>query len=78
MARPLRDSLAHDIEPPTDAQAVERAYQLQRARRRARIERQRARRNARLRFWFVLALLVGLSVYLVLAVLNRIEEVFGL
>ncbi len=77
MARPLRDSLAHADELP-ETSAVERAYRLHRARRRARIERARARRNARIRFWFVLVLMLGLGVYLGLAVLRKVQELFGL
>ena len=78
MARPLRDSLARVEEAPTDPAAIDRAYRVHRARRRARIERQRARRNARVRFWLVLVLMVGLSVYLGLTVWQQIEKLFGL
>ena len=78
MARPLRDSPARSADPPPDAAAVEHAYRLQRARRRARNERARARRNARIRFWFVLTLMVALSVYFGVTVLRKLQEVFGL
>jgi hypothetical protein len=58
--------------------AVERAYRLQRARRRARIDRNRARRRAGVRFLLVLAALVALAAYLSLTVWNEIEQLFGL
>jgi hypothetical protein len=58
--------------------AVERAYRLQRARRRARIDRNRARRRAGVRFVLVLAALVALAAYLSLTVWNEIEQLFGL
>jgi hypothetical protein len=58
--------------------AVERAYRLQRARRRARITRNRRQRHAGLRFLLVLAALVALSAYLMLTVWHEIEQLFGL
>jgi hypothetical protein len=64
--------------PAFDRAAVERAYRLQRARRRARISRARAKRFAGLRFLLVLVALVALSVYLSLTVWNEIERLFGL
>ena len=77
MARPPRDSPVEAEERP-DAAAVEHAYHVHRARRRKRVERARARRNARIRFWLVLVLMVALSVYLGVAVLRKIQELFGL
>jgi hypothetical protein len=64
--------------PSFDRAAVERAYRLQRARRRARVARTRASRRAGLRFFLVLTALVALSVYLSLAVWRQIEQLFGL
>ncbi len=78
MARPLRDSLARQAETPIDPEAVERAYHLHRARRRARIERARARRYARMRFWLVLLVMLAASAYLAILVWNKIEQVFGI
>ena len=67
-------------EPPPayDPTAVDRAYLHERARRRARIERERARRRATLRFWFVLLLLAGACVLISLTVWREIERLFGL
>jgi hypothetical protein len=64
--------------PSFDRVAVERAYRLQRARRRARIARSRAQRRAGLRFMLVLAALVALSTYRSLTVWHEIEQLFGL
>jgi hypothetical protein len=58
--------------------AVERAYRLQRARRRARIAHSRAQRRAGLRFLLVVAALVALAAYLSLTVWQEIEQLFGL
>lgn len=78
MARPLRDSLATTQDAPIDPDSVERAYRLHRARRRARIERARARRNARIRFWLVIIVMIAGTVYLSLAVWHKVEQLFGL
>jgi hypothetical protein len=64
--------------PSFDRAAVERAYRLQRARRRARVARSREMRRAGFRFVLVLAALVALSVYLSLTVWQEIEHLFGL
>jgi hypothetical protein len=64
--------------PSFDRAAVERAYRLQRARRRARVARTRASRRAGLRFFLVLTALVALSVYLSLTVWRQVEQLFGL
>jgi hypothetical protein len=77
MAEPARRAPAAD-QPPLDPAAVERSYHFHRAKRRAKIERRRARKRAHLRFWLVLVLLFGLSIYLVIAVWRQIERLFGL
>jgi hypothetical protein len=64
--------------PPIDPGAVERAYRQERARRQIRNERRRATRRARLRFWFVLLVLLAVSVALSLTVWHEIERLFGL
>jgi hypothetical protein len=64
--------------PSFDRVAVERAYRLQRARRRARVVRSRRQKHAGLRFLIVLAALVALSAYLMLTVWHEIEQLFGL
>lgn len=77
MAQPLRTP-AEDEAPPIDPVAIDRAYRRERARRRARHERQRATRRARVRFWLVLLVLLGASVFLGLTIWHEIERLFGL
>jgi fatty acid desaturase len=77
VAEPARRPSEPDA-PSFDRTAVERAYRLQRARRRARVARTRENRRAGLRFFLVLAGLVALSVYLSLTVWHEVERLFGL
>jgi hypothetical protein len=65
-------------DPIVDPGAVERAYRLQRARRRARARRTRERQYANLRFWFVLLALLALSGYFIFAIWAEIQRLFGL
>lgn len=66
-------------EPPVDApDAIEQAYRLHRARRRARVRRQHEARTADVRFYVVLAILVFVLVLIALAVWNEIQRLFGL
>lgn len=64
--------------PPLDPTAIQRAYRLQRARRRFRIERKRARRAAVLRFWITLGVLLGAAVFLSVTIWKQVEQLFGL
>jgi hypothetical protein len=77
VAQPARRASEPEA-PSFDRVAVERAYRLQRARRRARIARNRAQRRAGLRFLLVVAALVALAGYLSLTVWQEIEQLFGL
>ena len=77
MAEAARRSDAPD-EPPLDPSAVERAYRLERAKRRARLERKRERRLAALRFFTVLVALLAFGVFLTLTVWQQVERLFGL
>lgn len=61
-----------------DPAAVQRAYQLHRARRRHRRNHQRETKRAQLRFWFVLVALVAASIYLSVIIWHQIERTFGL
>jgi hypothetical protein len=61
-----------------DPVAVQQAYRLHRARRRAHRIREREGRRARLRFWFVLVALVALSIWLSVVAWRQIERLFGL
>jgi hypothetical protein len=77
MAQPARRAEPRD-EPPVDPEAVSRAYRYHRARRNARARHKREKARARLRFFIVLMLLIALSVFLIVAVWQRVEAVFGL
>jgi len=63
--------------PPLDPVAVERAYRVHRARRRARVERRREKRRAGRRFWVVLLLLVAAGVALFVLIVNEVQRLFG-
>lgn len=76
MAQPARRRPSEA--PPLDPLAVERAYRLERAKRRARVERDRARRRAGLRFMVVLLVLLALAVFLGATAWQQIQRLFGL
>ncbi len=78
MAEPATRSRAGKEVPPFDPVAVDRAYLLERARRRARIERSRAQRRASIRFWLVLLGLLAVAVLLTLTTWREVERLFGL
>jgi hypothetical protein len=77
MAQAARSQSAQEP-PPVDPQAIERAYRLERAKRRAREERQRARRRAGIRFFLTLLFLLALTLALVAVVWRQVGELFGL
>jgi hypothetical protein len=78
VAQPVRQASDRAEEPPLDPHAKARAYRQARLRRYARHERARAKTYAGLRFWLVLAALLAASLFVVLAVWNQIEQLFGL
>jgi hypothetical protein len=78
MAQPARRPELVDESLELDPAAVQRAYRLHRARRRAHRERQRETKRAQLRFWFVLLGLIALSIYLSIVIWHQIERTFGL
>lgn len=78
MAQSVRGPARLQEAPPIDPSAVARAYRLHRARRYARVEHNRARRLAGLRFLAVLFLLTVACAFLVLAILQQIQRLFGL
>jgi hypothetical protein len=78
MAQPARRITPVPDEPPVDPEAVDRAYQLHRARRRIRVERSRERARARLRFLAVVVLLIVAVVVLLLTLWHEVQSVFGL
>jgi hypothetical protein len=63
--------------PPVDTHAVERAYRLHRARRRARVEHHREKRRAGLRFWLVVLVLVVASLALGVLIVQEVQRLFG-
>ncbi len=78
MAQPARRPELVDEALELDPVAVQRAYQLHRARRRHHRHRRRETKRAKLRFWVVLLCLVGASVYLSIVIWHQIERTFGL
>jgi hypothetical protein len=78
MAEPARRTPVVDESPPVDPKAVDRAFHFHRARRRSLIEQRRSRRRARIRYWFVLVLLVTASIYLLIVIWHQLQKLFGL
>jgi type VI protein secretion system component VasF len=78
MAQPARRPEPVDESLELDPAAVQRAYQLHRARRRAHRNRRRETKRAKLRFWLVLVVLVAASVYLSIVIWHQIQRTFGL
>ena len=78
MAEPARRQEPVDDALELDPAAVQRAYQLHRARRRAHRNRERESKRANLRFWLVLLALVVASVYLSIVIWHQIQRTFGL
>jgi hypothetical protein len=63
--------------PPLDNSAVERAYRVHRARRRARGEWRREKRRAGRRFWLVLLVLLAAGVTLFVLIVHEVQRLFG-
>ena len=78
MAQPARSSRSLHEVPFADPLAVRRAYRLERARRRARVERMQERRLATLRFFIVLITLLAGTLFLSLTIWGQIARMFGL
>ena len=78
MAQPAPRPDVVDEALQLDPVAVQRAYRLHRARRRAHRLRERESKRAHLRFWLVLIGLVALSVYLSIVIWHQVERTFGL
>jgi len=78
MAQPARRPDMVDEALELDPVAVEQAYRVHRARRRAHRLRERETKRAKLRFWLVLLSLLALSVYLSIVVWHQIQQQFGL
>lgn len=79
MAEPARDEPAGEPDVPSiDPEAIDRAYSLERARRRARDEHGRAARRAHVRFWLTMLVLLVLAIVLIVTVWHEVERLFGL
>lgn len=78
MAQPARRPEVVDEALQLDPVAVQRAYQLHRARRRAHRNHRQETKRAKLRFWLVLLGLVVVSIYLSIIIWHQIERTFGL
>jgi hypothetical protein len=78
MAQPARHPEVVDESLELDPVAVQRAYELHRARRRVHRHRRQETKRAKLRFWLVLLALVAVSVYLSIVIWHQIERTFGL
>lgn len=78
MAQPARHTATDDLPPLDPAPAVDRAYHVHRARRRARVEHRRNIRLARIRFWVFLLVLVAATIALAVVAWREIQHLFGL
>jgi type IV secretory pathway component VirB8 len=78
MAEPARRAVAPPEDIPVDPTAIDRAYRLYRAQRRARIERSRENARARLRFLVTFVVLIAIAIVLMLTLWHKIQSVFGL
>jgi len=66
-----------DDSPSLDPLAIERNYQRERARRRARIERRSAAKRSDVRFWVTLLALAFLTAFIILAAWHEVQTLFG-
>jgi hypothetical protein len=66
-----------DDSPSLDPLAIERNYQRERARRRARVERRSAAKRSDVRFWVTLLALAFLTAFIILAAWHEVQTLFG-
>jgi hypothetical protein len=66
-----------DDSPSLDPLAIERNYQRERARRRARVERRSAVKRSDVRFWVTLLALAFLTAFIILAAWHEVQTLFG-
>jgi hypothetical protein len=79
MAQPARQARRpRPVETPVDPTAIDRAYHVHRARRRAKVERKRESRRANLRYFVVFLFLLVALVVLSLTVWRQVQQLFGL
>lgn len=63
--------------PSLDPRAIERNYRRERARRRAKVERQSAVKRSNVRFWVTLLILAFLTAFAILAAWHEVQTLFG-
>ena len=63
--------------PSLDPRAIERNYRRERARRRARVERQRTARRSDVRFWITLFVLAFFAAFVILTAWREVQNLFG-
>jgi hypothetical protein len=66
-----------DDSPSLDPLAIQRNYQRERARRRARVERRSATKRSDVRFWVTLLALAFLTAFIILAAWHEVQTLFG-
>ena len=64
--------------PADPRPAIARAYRFERARRSLRLEHRDERRRAQRRFWFTLAVLVGVVVVIGGITVHQLQQLFGI
>jgi hypothetical protein len=69
--------LPDDDLPSLDPLVIEHAYRRERARRRARVERQSEARRSHLRFWITLLVLTFVAAFIILAAWHKVQTMFG-
>ena len=78
MAEPApKTTTLPDDSPSLDPLAIERNYQRERARRRARLERRSAAKRSDVRFWVTLLALAFLTAFIILAAWHEVQTLFG-
>jgi hypothetical protein len=78
MAQPAQRPGERAEAPPLDPHAVDRAYHMYRAKRKARVEHRRATRFAHLRFWAFLGLLLLAVLVVAVTVWSEVAKLFGI
>ena len=78
MAEPApRTPVETDDSPSLDPLAIERNYRRERARRRAKVERQSAVKRSNVRFWVTLLILAFVTAFVILAAWHEVQTLFG-
>jgi hypothetical protein len=77
-ARRPRSTVLDDDPPSLDPSVIEHNYRRERARRRARVERQSAARNSNIRFYVTLFVIVFVTAFAILAAWHELSTLFGI